>query len=184
MDKRRHWPTLVGLPSRSVRVMVRVPGLVSKTAIAFTDPSDVAPPDGVTYVIVAPEGIPEIISAATNGRIVKVLQLLLTPTTNPPPSHLIIGAGAYTNANASIAGNGPHNPFLDRSATFTISDSTITSATVASDLVFGFGTGFGSDVTGGPTAGASAVPETNTMVLIGSGLVLLGSLKRLKKGKV
>src|SRR5689334_22409896 len=28
-----------------------------------------------------------------------------TPTTNPPPSHLIIGAGPYTNAGGSITGN-------------------------------------------------------------------------------
>jgi hypothetical protein len=99
------------------------------------------------------------------------------PTTNPPPSHLIIGAGAYTNANGSIAGNGPHNPFLDESATFTISDSSITSATVVSNVMFGFGTQFGSQVTGQ----LSAVPETNTMMLIGAGLILLGSFRRLVK---
>jgi hypothetical protein len=102
-----------------------------------------------------------------------------TPPTNPP-SHLIIGAGPYTNANGSIAGNNPHNPFLDQTATFTISDSTITSATVFSNVTFGFGTQFGSDVNG-QRSGASAVPETNTMLLIGTGLILLGSLKRLAK---
>src|SRR5260370_25140029 len=64
------------------------------------------------------------------------------PTTNPPPSHLIIGAGPYTNANGSITGNPPHNPFLAETATFTIHDSSITSAIVVSNVVFGFGTQF------------------------------------------
>jgi hypothetical protein len=99
--------------------------------------------------------------------------------TAPPPSHLIIGAGPYTNANSSITGNGPHNPFLDETATFTISESAITSATVASNVVFGFGTQFGSDVTGQVSASASAAPESKTMLLIGTGLILLGSFRKL-----
>jgi hypothetical protein len=100
------------------------------------------------------------------------------PTTNPPPSHLIIGAGAYTNANGSIAGNGPHNPFLDETATFTIHDSTITSTMVVSHVVFGFGTQFGSTVNGELSASGSAVPESRTMLMIGTGLVLLGIFKK------
>ena len=103
------------------------------------------------------------------------------PTTNPPPSHLIIGAGAYTNANGSIAGNGPHNPFLDETATFTIHDSSITSTMVVSNVVFGFGTQFGSTVNGELSASSSAVPETRTMLMIGTGLIFLGSLKRLRR---
>ena len=60
------------------------------------------------------------------------------------PAGLIIGppgaGGVYTNANGSIAGNGPHNPFLNQTASFLLTiagvtaDSTITSAT------FSFGT--------------------------------------------
>jgi hypothetical protein len=41
------------------------------------------------------------------------------------PAHTIIGpagSGGYTNADGSIAGNGPHNPSLDRTATFTLDD--------------------------------------------------------------
>lgn len=105
-----------------------------------------------------------------------------SPAPTDPPSHLIIGAGPYTNANGSIAGNGPHNAFLDETATFTISDSAITSATVASDVVFGFGTQFGSDVTG-QVSNAAAVPENGTMLLIGMGLILIGSFKRLARNQ-
>jgi len=100
------------------------------------------------------------------------------PTTNPPPSHLIIGAGPYTNASGSITGNPPHNPFLDQTATFTIHDSTITSTMVISHVVFGFGTQFGSTVNGELSVGTSAVPESRTMLMIGTGLILLGTLKK------
>ena len=106
------------------------------------------------------------------------------PTTNPPPSHLIIGAGPYTNANGSIAGNKPHNAFLDQTATFTISDSSITSSTVVSNVVFGFGTQFGSEVNGELSATVSAVPETRTMLMIGTGLILLGSFRKLLKAQI
>ena len=41
-----------------------------------------------------------------------------------PPAYLIIGpsgpGGVYTNANGSIAGNGPHNPFINGTATFSL----------------------------------------------------------------
>ena len=104
-----------------------------------------------------------------------------TPAASNPPSHLIIGAGPYTNANGSITGNGPHNAFLDETATFTISDSAITSTTVASNVVFGFGTQFGSQVNATQQVSASAMPENRTMLLIGTGLILIGSFRRLVK---
>ena len=103
-----------------------------------------------------------------------------TPPPVNPPAHLIIGAaantGMYANANGSIAGNHPHNPFLDESATFTISNSSITSATAVSNVVFGFGTQFGSEVRAEESL--AAVPENNTMLLIGTGLILLGRFRK------
>ena len=62
------------------------------------------------------------------------------------PAHLIIGgpdhSSVYSNANGSIAGNGPHNPFLGLSAVFLIVDPGITADTQVSNVVFSFGTSF------------------------------------------
>jgi hypothetical protein len=70
-------PTLVGLPNRSLSVTVKVPGPVTKTADAFTDPSIVALPDGVTNVIVVADASPERIRAVTRRRTAKVFQFVL-----------------------------------------------------------------------------------------------------------
>jgi hypothetical protein len=66
------------------------------------------------------------------------------------PSDLIIGPGPYDNANGSIDGNGPHNPFINQSATFTATDPSITDATTITDVVRSFGTQFGVDAGGIP----------------------------------
>ena len=59
------------------------------------------------------------------------------------PAHLIIGpsgpGGVYTNASGSIAGNGPHNPFINGTATFSLmivgllATNSVTSALFSSD---------------------------------------------------
>src|ERR1700675_3861588 len=68
---------LVGLANRSLSVIVRVPGPVAKTADAFTDPLEVALPDGVTNVIVVPDAIPKIVRAVASRRTAKIFQLVL-----------------------------------------------------------------------------------------------------------
>jgi MYXO-CTERM domain-containing protein len=87
------------------------------------------------------------------------------------PKHLIIGppgtGGTYSNANPSIAGNGPHNPFLNQSATFTITGSGITATTTITSATFSFGT-----TTGITSPGF--VPEPSSLVLSASGFGLLG----------
>jgi hypothetical protein len=70
-------PTLVGLLKRSFSVMVRVPGPVTKTADASTDPFEVVLPDGVTNVIVVADAIPEIVRTVTSRRTAKVFQFVL-----------------------------------------------------------------------------------------------------------
>jgi hypothetical protein len=98
------------------------------------------------------------------------------------PSELIIGPGPYSNANGSIAGNKPHNPFLDGTATFTVDVTGVTAATTISGAVFSFGTTEGaSDVTGTPGTPAS-VPEPATLTSFGACALalLVASLTRLR----
>jgi hypothetical protein len=96
------------------------------------------------------------------------------------PHDLIIGppgaGGIYSNANASIAGNKPHNPFIDQTATFTLALPGATSSTVISDVVFSFGTQEGSNV--------AAVPIPAAVWLFGSGLLGLVAIARRRQGGV
>ena len=87
------------------------------------------------------------------------------------PAHLIIGgpdinSNVYSNANGSIAGNGPHNPFLAGPAFFMIEDFGIFGATQVSNVIFSFGTEAGTNVPANtPDSGA-------TVALLG--LALMG----------
>ena len=88
------------------------------------------------------------------------------------PAHLLIGppdinSNLYSNANGSIAGNGPHNPFLAENATFFITDRGITADTQVSNVVFSFGTEAGTNVPG------INVPDSGATVAL-LGLVLIG----------
>jgi len=116
----------------------------------------------------------------TGGATGFLLNGLGTATYKPvyTPAHTIIGPpnvvdGTYSNANNSIAGNGPHNPFLFGTegsyVSFVLSipglnaDDTVTAAT------FSFGTTPGDDVPG------VVVPLPGSLLLLGSGLVPLAA---------
>ena len=88
------------------------------------------------------------------------------------PDQTIIGgtgSGAYANANGSIAGNDPHNPFLAGTATFTLVVPGVTVNSTFSNVVIQFGTE-ATPPTSSPTPPTS-VPEPASMLLLGSGLV-------------
>jgi hypothetical protein len=85
------------------------------------------------------------------------------------PANLIIGppgpGGTYSNANGSIAGNGPHNPFLDQSASFTITAPGIFSFITITGVTFSFGTTEGAnEITGVPLV--AATPEPGSLALL------------------
>jgi hypothetical protein len=87
------------------------------------------------------------------------------------------GSGLYTNANGSIAGNNPHNPFLAGTLTLTLVVPGVTVNSTFSNVVIQFGT------TATPPDPGTEVPEPASMALLGTGLIgaAAGYRRRLKK---
>jgi hypothetical protein len=97
------------------------------------------------------------------------------------PAHLVIGppggGGTYSNAKGSIAGNGPHNPFLDQSATFKITGLGITPNSTITAATFSFGTTEGGNL----LPGFGAVPEPASLVSSAIAASLLGMIVLCRK---
>ena len=113
-------------------------------------------------------------SSNTSG----LLNVLGTPI---GPAHLIIGppgGATYVNANGSIAGIGPHNPFLNQTAMFTVTGGGITADTTITGATFSFGTN--PDLPPGTTV-VGVVPEPRTTGLMISTLGLIGILQYRRK---
>lgn len=85
------------------------------------------------------------------------------------------GSGLYANANGSIAGNGPHNPFLVGTTTFTLIVPGVTVNSTFSNVVIQFGTT--------ATPPTTEVPEPASMLLLGTGLIGAAAGLRKRFGK-
>lgn len=105
------------------------------------------------------------------------------------PDDTIIGPGPYTGTNSGIKGNGPHNPFINQTATFSLFNSSITAATTITSASFSFGTEAGNEVVGcsgasnncGGVVTGQAVPEPVGMLLMGTGLLGIALIKIRRK---
>jgi PEP-CTERM motif-containing protein len=101
------------------------------------------------------------------------------------PAGLIIGppgpGSVYTSANGSIAGNMPHNPFINQTATFLITVAGVTADTLITSATFSFGTVAGINVPGVPGIPGGKIPEPASIALLGIGLLAFGASRRNKR---
>ena len=77
------------------------------------------------------------------------------------------GTGTYANAQGSIAGNDPHNPFLVGTLTLTVLAPGVTAQSTFSNVIVQFGT----DAT--PPV---STPEPLSIVLLGMGMIGIGGM--------
>jgi hypothetical protein len=113
---------------------------------------------------------------------------VLSGTGHAGPAHTLIGdpdsTNYYSNADNSIARNGPHNPFLANTITFNIVDPAATAQSTVTNVCFQFGTTDGSNLVPG-TDPPPSVPEPASLVMAGIGLTsVIGHcvLRRKRRG--
>ena len=98
-----------------------------------------------------------------------------------PDNTLIGGPGANGkySSNASIAGNGPHNPFLVGNAVFDLAVTGVTYQSKITNVTFGFGTTAGYNVGAGGSTVAT-VPEPSAILLLASCIGAIALVTRRK----
>jgi PEP-CTERM motif len=137
-------------------------GAVSLSASNSAQSTNITGGTGTLAGAVSPTGW----AAGNSGSTVTVCVICAFGISSPAgPDQTIVGgtgSGAYANANGSIDGNGPHNPFLVGTTTFTLIVPGVTAASQFSNVVIQFGTA--------ATPPTTTVPEPGTMLLLGTGL--------------
>lgn len=97
------------------------------------------------------------------------------------------GGATYSAAGGSIAGNVPHNPFINQSATWTFTIPNLATVVTPAHIVFSFGTVGGDTFScdnhggcgaGGGGGGGQAVPEPLSFALVGGGLIGMYFIRR------
>lgn len=118
-------------------------------------------------------------AAGHSGNTITVCVICAFGISSPAgPDQTIIGgtgSGLYANANGSLAGNNPHNPFLAGTTTFTLIVPGVTVNSTFSNVVIQFGTS--------ATPPDTTVPEPASMFLLGSGLIGVAASLRRRFGK-
>jgi hypothetical protein len=102
------------------------------------------------------------------------------------PNGAILGpetSGSYPDANGSLASNGPHNPFVNDSATFTFGDFGNLTGDNLSNILSAVQIEFGTSQTNYFAASVVASPEPSSVIFFFSGVLLFAAKRKRRQDR-